>query len=75
MDYATYQVTPAANDNGTYYFTDCGHRMYSVLGPEAYHNKLCPGCMREGKQTVLYIRGSQEANEIMDERFKKGETK
>ena len=45
--------------------------MYSVLGSKAYHNKFCPGCLREGKQTVLYIRDSEEANKIMDVRFRR----
>lgn len=66
----TYQVTPAANDenNGTYYFTDCGNRMYSVKGNMAYHGKICPKC---GK--TLYIRGSKEAFEFFDKAFPSGD--
>ena len=70
MNYETYQTTPSKNGKGTFYLTDCGHWLYAVLGPEAYHGKLCPACMYKGVQTTLYIRGSEEANRIMDERFK-----
>lgn len=72
-NYATYQTTPSKNSVGTFYFTDCGHKFYSVKGTEAYHGKLCPRCLYRGIQTTLYIRGSEEANKIMDERLKKGE--
>ena len=30
MNYATYQTTTGKNGKGTFYFTDCGHEMYSV---------------------------------------------
>lgn len=70
MNYATYQTTPSINGEGTFFFTDCEHQMYSIKGPYAYHDKLCSGCMCKGVQTVLYIRGSKEANKIMKERFK-----
>jgi hypothetical protein len=63
---ATYQATPEAHGRGTYFFTDCGHKMYSVKNDyNAYHECLCPGCFWEGKETVLYIRGSKEANEYL----------
>ena len=51
----SYQTTPAKYRRGTYYFTDCGNRMYSVRDEMAYHGKLCPKCGR-----TLYIRGSKE---------------
>ena len=54
----TYQAVPSQNGKGTFYFTDCGNRMYSVKDDMAYHGNKCPLC---GK--VLYIRGSKEANE------------
>ena len=73
MNQATYQTTPSKNGKGTFYFTDCGHRMYSVMGPEAYHGCICPGCRYNNIDTILYIRGSEEANRIMDERIKNGE--
>lgn len=60
----TYQITPAKNDTGTFYFTDCGNRMYSVKGNMAYHGKICPKCGR-----TLYIRGSKEAFDFFDKAF------
>ena len=30
MEFATYQTTSEENGNGTYFFTDCGHWMYSI---------------------------------------------
>lgn len=71
MDIATYQTTPEKYGNGTFFFTDCGHRMYSVRNDMAYHGCLCPGCLYTGKQTVLYIQGSEEANKYWDEKLKK----
>lgn len=73
MNYATYQTTPSKNGKGTFYLSDCGHTMYSVLDPEAYHGKLCTGCLNKGIQTTLYIRRSEEANRIIEERIKNGE--
>ena len=73
MNYATYQTTPSKNGKGTFYLADCGHTMYSVLGPEAYHGCICPACAYKHIDTILYIRGSQEANNIMDERIKNHE--
>ena len=72
MNYATYQTTPSKDGKGTFYFTDCGHEMYSVKGPEAYHGCLCPGCAYKHVDTILYIHGSEEANAILDERIKNG---
>ena len=71
MTYETYQTTPEVSGNGTYFFTDCGHRMYSVRDKMAYHGCLCPACFCKGKMTTLYIRGSKEANRIMKERMGK----
>ena len=73
MNQATYQTTPSKNGKGTFDFTDCGHRMYSLNGPEAYHGCICPGCRYNNIDTILYIRGSEEANRIMDGRIKNGE--
>lgn len=73
MNYATYQTTPSKNGKGTFYLADCGHTMYSVLGPEAYHGCICPGCLSKGIKTTLYLRGSEEANRIMEEQIKNGE--
>ena len=72
MNYATYQTTPSKDGKGTFYFTDCGHEMYSVKGPEAYHGCLCPGCAYKHIDTILYICGSEEANAFLDERIKNG---
>ena len=72
MEIATYQTTPEKHGNGTFYFTDCGHRMYSVKGVTAYHGCLCPACLNKGILRTLYIRGSKEANAYWDEELKKG---
>lgn len=69
MDINTYQVTNEVHRNGTYFFTDCGHQMYSVGDRMAYHGCLCPGCLYNGKQTILYIRGSKEANEYWNKKL------
>lgn len=65
MEFATYQTTPEENGNGTYFYTDCGHWMYSIRDKMAYHGCLCHGCFYNGKYTTLYIRGSKEANEYI----------
>lgn len=72
MNIATYQTTPEIKGRGMYFFTDCGHRMYSVKDEMAYHGYLCPGCLYKGVQTTLYMRGSKEANEYWDNKIKEG---
>ena len=72
MNVATYQATPEKHGNGTFFFTDCGHRMYSVRDDMAYHGCLCPGCMCNGIRRTLYIRGSKEANEYWGNKLKNG---
>lgn len=62
MEYATYQTTPEIHGEGTFFFTDCGHKMYSNRDKTAYHGCLCPGCFSQGKMTTLYLRGSEEGN-------------
>lgn len=69
MEIETYQVTSEKNGNGTYFFTDCGNRMYSIKGGIAYHRYLCPACLCRGKQVVLYLRGTKEANEYWDKKL------
>lgn len=64
----TYQTTPSKDGNGTFFFTDCGHRMYSVNNEMAYHKCLCPACFMNNIMTTLYARGSEEANEIIREK-------
>ena len=66
MGTSTYQTTSEEHGNGTFFFTDCGHKMYSLRNEMAYHGCLCPGCFYKGKRTVLYIRGSKEANEYLN---------
>lgn len=59
----TYRCTAEAHGRGTFFFTDCGNRMYSVNNDwNFYHGKLCPKCWR-----TLYIRGSAEAKKIINE--------
>lgn len=69
---ATYQISKEAHGNGMFFFTDCcGNRMYSVDNNiMKYHGCLCPKCFWEGINTTLYLRGTKEAIEIMNERRK-----
>ena len=69
MEIATYQATSEKNGKGTFFFTDCGHRMYSVKDEMAYHGCLRPDCFWKGIHRVLYIRGSKEANEYWDKKL------
>ena len=71
MNIATYQTTPEKHGNGYFFFTDCGHNMYSVRDDMAYHGCLCPACLSKGIQTILYIRGSKESNEYWNNKLKK----
>lgn len=71
VEIGTYQTTPEKHGIGTFFFTDCGHKMYSVKGEKAYHGCLCPACLYKGMQRVLYIRGSKEANEYWDKKLGK----
>ena len=75
MNIATYQTTPEVHGEGTFFFTDCGHNMYSIRDNMAYHGGLCPGCLYKGIQTTLYIRGSGEANEYWNDKLNKREMK
>lgn len=54
----TYQTTPSKYGPGTFYFTDCGNRMYSIRDMYAYDKKKCPQC---GK--TLLLRGTTEGIE------------
>lgn len=71
MRYATYQATNEKHGKGTFFFTDCcGNRMYSVNNDwMLYHGKLCPKCMMEGKMVTLYMRGTDEADKVIEERY------
>lgn len=69
---ATYQTTPSKDGNGTFFFTDCGHEMYSVKNSMAYHNKLCPACLSKGVLTTLYLRGTKEAKLHIDSKTTTG---
>ena len=55
MNIATYQTPPEKHRDGTFFFTDCVHSMYSIRDNMAYHGYLCPGCLWKGIQTILYI--------------------
>lgn len=37
MKTAIYDTSPEINGNGTFFFTECGHKMYSVKDDMAYH--------------------------------------
>ena len=65
---ATYQYAEEAHGNGTFFYTDCGNRMYSVSNdPMKYHGKLCPKCYMNGKKVTLYMRGTTEANKYAEQ--------
>ncbi len=68
MEYETYRYREAVGGLGTFFYTDCGNRMYSVCGPMIYHGKLCPKCWK-----TLYIRGSKEAISILQHERERGE--
>lgn len=70
MNIATYQTTPEKHDKETFFFTNCGHNMYSIRDSMAYHGYLCPGCLYKGIHTTLYIRGSEEANSYWNDKRK-----
>lgn len=70
MEIATYQTTTEKHGSGTFFFTDCGHRMHSVKNSMVYHGCMCPACLCNGIQRVLYIRGSKEANEYWDKKLR-----
>ena len=69
---ATYQYVEETHGKGGFFFTDCcNNRMYSVkTNPMAYHGCLCPGCLYKNVWTVLYLKGTEEANRVMEERLK-----
>lgn len=65
-EFETYQHSPSTCGRGTFYFTDCRNRMYSVRDSEAYHGCLCPKCFWSNKNKTLLMRGTPEANEYME---------
>ena len=58
----TYRFTPSSDGKGTFYYTDCGNRIY-VAGrnPMRLHGRLCPKCFMQNKYVTLYLRGTKEA--------------
>ena len=68
----TYQYVESTDGKSTFYYTDCGNRMFYIdKDPMKYHGCLCPKCFMEGKQVTLYLRGTPEANKIWDERLQR----
>ena len=69
---ATYQCVEERHGNGMYFYTDCcNNTMYSVKNDMmAYHGALCPRCFLNCKRTILYLRGTEEANRVTEERKK-----
>jgi hypothetical protein len=64
IEIATYQATPEKHNRGMYFFTSCGHHMYSIKSDDmAYHGCYCPACRYAGIDTLLYLQGSKEAEE------------
>lgn len=65
----TYRYIEAVNGNGMFFYTDCGNQMYSVdVNPMKYHGFLCPKCLMMGKMTTLFLRGTNEAIEVLNRR-------
>lgn len=63
MEIATYQATPEKHGNGTFFFTDCGYRMYSVKDEMAYHGCYCPACLNKGVYRVLiFVAAKKQMN-------------
>lgn len=73
MNITTYETTPEKHGDRTFFFTECGHNMYSIRVNMAYRGRLCPGCLWKGIQTILYIRSSEEANKYWDDKLKNRE--
>lgn len=70
LSYETYQATPEKHGEGTFFFTDCGNTMYSVRNDYmAYHGCYCPKCMSQGKQVLLYMRGTKEAQRLLEVKY------
>ena len=40
MNIATYQITSEIHGKGFFFFTDCGHKMFSIKDKLAYHGCL-----------------------------------
>ena len=71
MEVETYRFLEEAHGNGTFFYTDCGNRMYSInKDPMMYHGKFCPKCFQEGKDVVLYMRGTEEATEYLEQKMR-----
>lgn len=64
----TYRTTQSKDGKGTFYYTDCGNRMYSINDEFSYDKKLCPKC---GK--ILLLRGTSYAIDYMN--WKNGKLK
>ena len=64
----TYRVLPCKSGEGTFFYTDCGHKMYSVDNEMTYHGKLCPACFQKNIYTTLYLRGTEESNKLFEDK-------
>lgn len=71
MSKAIYHTTPSKNGVGKFILPKCCNKwIYTIKNNDmAYHGALCPICLTNGKQTVLYLAGTDEASEVV----KKGE--
>ena len=49
MNIATYQTAPEVNRNGTFFFTDCGHKMFSINN----NNSVLPVYIKEYRQFYI----------------------
>lgn len=62
----TYRYTPSEGQ-GMFFFTDCGNRMYSASNdPMRMHGRLCPKCFMQNRYVTLYLRGTKEANAVIE---------
>lgn len=76
MDEATYITETGKPGRGIYFYTDCCHNQMFHIGndPMIYHGCLCPKCYNlHNKRTVLYLRGTEEANRVLHKRVENEE--
>ncbi len=51
MENETY--TTKSTKNGTFFFTSCGHTLFSIKDKYAYDGCLCPACLNKGIMMTL----------------------
>ena len=64
---STYQCFELDPGDGMLFITDCcGNRMHSFdVNEMKYHGCLCPKCFLNNIDTILYLFGTKEADNLM----------